>query len=422
MESIKPEDLFHELLGLGTNWQVKELIYLKGSRGEVRIIIEETDALIESLNCKEDDSCVHLYDHAPKRTWRHLNIFEHECFIECSLPRVKCRKSGKLSRVQAPWEGKIKGFTLLFEVFALTLLREMTVRAASRILGEHDTRLWRLLKGYVQEAYKDADFSETKTVGCDELSARKGHNYLSVFADLKTKQVLYATEGKDASTWDRFAEELTKHNARAEQIESVSIDMSAAYRSGAKKNCPKAKVVFDRFHVMQTIGKAVDEVRRREHRSLLRKKDKSLKKSMWLFRNNPENLDEVQTAHLNDIKKANLVTGKAYQMRLTLQDIYSLKEPTLFKKKLLAWCRWVKTYGRNKGYMFAPMISAAKSVLNHLDGIVSFAASRITNAFMEGLNSVFSAVKRKARGFRSTQNLTCMLYFVAGKLKIPSLY
>ncbi len=231
---MKPEELFHELLGLGANWRVTELVYLKGGRGEVRIVIEDTAALIESLNCKEDGSSVRLYDHSAKRTWRHLNIFEHECFIECSLPRVKCSKCGTLTTVKAPWEGKIKGFTLLFEAFALTLLREMTVNAASRILGEHDTRLWRLLKGYVQEAYQEADFSELKTVGCDELSARKGHNYLSVFADLEAKQVVYATEGKDASTWDRFAEELPKHNAKAQQIKTVSIDMSPAYKEGGQ--------------------------------------------------------------------------------------------------------------------------------------------------------------------------------------------
>jgi len=417
---MSPEKLFHELLGLGSHWRVTELEYLKGKRGEVRIVIEDEDVLFDALRCCEGSGCVRRHDHGTKRTWRHLNIFEHECFIECSLPRMKCAKCGKVTTVKAPWEGKIKGFTLLFEAFALTLLREMPVNAASRILGEHDTRLWRLLKGYVQEAYNEADFSEVKTIGCDELSARKGHNYLSVFADLESKRVVYATEGKDASTWDRFAEELPKHNAKAQQIERVSIDMSPAYKKGARDNCPDAAIVFDRFHVMQTVGKAVDKVRRREHRSLLRKGDKSLQESMWLFRNNPQNLNEDQAAHLDNIKEANLITAKAYQMRLTLQDIYNLKELTPFKKKLLAWCRWVKAYGKSKGYLFKPMVAAAKSILNHLDGIISFAESRITNAFMEGLNSVFSAVKRKARGFRSNQNLICMLYFVAGKLKIPS--
>jgi transposase len=99
--------------------------------------------------------------------------------------------------------------------------------------------------------------------------------------------VLYATEGKDASTLDRFAEEPPEHGAQAEQIEQVSIDMSPAYQKGAKKNCPDAEVVFDRFHLMQHVGKAVDEVRRREHQRLSRKGDKSLKKSMWLFRKAP---------------------------------------------------------------------------------------------------------------------------------------
>jgi transposase len=277
------------------------------------------------------------------------------------------------------------------------------------------------LEAYVSEAYEQADFSEVKVVGCDELSARKGHNYLSVFADLKAKRVLYATDGKDASTWDRFAEELPKHKASASQIEQVSIDMSPAYQKGAKKNCPDAEIVFDHFHVMQNVGKAVDEVRRREHQSLSRKGDQSLKESMWLFRKNPENLNPEQTVHLDDLKQANLLTSKAYQMRLTLQDIYNITALEPFKRKLLVWCRWVKTYGKPKAYLFKPMVAVAESILKHLDGIIAYAESRITNAFMEGLNSVFSAVKRKARGYRSNKYLICMLYFVAGKLVIPDL-
>lgn len=419
---MSPEKLFHELLGLGDQWRVQELTYLKGGRGEVRIVIEDCAALFNGACCPEDGGALRPYDHAPKRKWRHLNIFEHECYLECRLPRGKCSQCGKVITMKGPWEGKIKGFTLLFEAFALTLLREMPVNAASRIVGEHDTRLWRLLEGYVEEAHKQADFSEVNVVGCDELSARKGHNYLSVFADLEAKRVLYATEGKDAPTWDRFAGELPKHNAHARQIKQVSIDMSPPYRKGARENCPNAEIVFDRFHVMRNVGKAVDEVRRREHRSLSRKGDKSLRKSMWLFRSNPENLNEEQSVHLNNLKQANLVTSKAYQMRLTLQDIYNnIAQPILFKKKLLAWCRWIKIYAKNKAFVFKPMVIVAKSVEKHLDGIISFCQTRITNAYMEGLNSVFSAVKRRARGYRSTKNLITMLYFVAGKLAIPDL-
>lgn len=419
---MKPEKLFHELLGLGPGWTVAEVVYLEGGASEIRIVIEATPELFSSISCLEDEGSVGLYDHVKKRAWRHLNIFQHECHIECRLPRVKCRRCGKVTTLKAPWEGKIKGFTLLFEAFALTLLREMPVNAASRILGEHDTRLWRLLNAYVDEAYEQADFSETRVVGCDELSARKGRDYLSVFADMEGKRVLYATAGRDALSWDRFAQELSKHNAQAAQIDTVSIDMSAAYRKGARKNCPDARIVFDRFHVMKRVGQAVDEVRQREHRSLCKKGDQSLKNSMWLFRRNAQTLKKEQAAHLDQLTKANLLTSKAYQMRLTLQDIYALTEEMVFKRKLLAWCRWVKAYARKKGYLFEPMKKAAESVLNHLEGIITFAQTRITNAFMEGLISVFSAVKRKARGYRSNRNLITMLYFVAGKLKMPTLY
>ena len=119
-----PEKLFHELLGLGVDWSVSELHYLKNKHSEVRIVIEANESLQSVVTCAVDGSSVSRYDLAPKRTWRHLNSFEHECYIECRLPRMKCDSCGKISTVKAPWEGKIKGFTLLFEAFALTLTRD----------------------------------------------------------------------------------------------------------------------------------------------------------------------------------------------------------------------------------------------------------------------------------------------------------
>ena len=141
---MSAESLFHDLLGLGTDWRVKELTHLPGAHSEVRIVIEATDSLYENYRCPDDGSSVRRYDRAPVRKWRHLNIFQHECYLEWRLPRVKCGQCGQVKTVKGPWEGKIKGFTLLFEAFALTLLREMPVNAAARIVGEHDTRLWRL--------------------------------------------------------------------------------------------------------------------------------------------------------------------------------------------------------------------------------------------------------------------------------------
>ena len=191
------ENLFHQLLELDTNWRVKELIH---AHGKVRIVIEAAAGLCEDYRCPDDGGSVRTYDRAPVRKWHHLNISEHKCYLECRLPRMKCHHCGKVKTVKAPWEGKIKGFTLLFEAFALMLIREMPVNAAARILGEHDTRLWRLLHTYVDKAYKKADFSDTRVIGCDELSTRKGHDYLSVFSDIEKNKMLYDTGGKGTSS------------------------------------------------------------------------------------------------------------------------------------------------------------------------------------------------------------------------------
>ena len=66
------------------------------------------------------------------------------------------------------------------------------------------------------------------------------------------------------------------------------------------------------------------------------------------------------------------------------------------------------------------MVKIAQMIDRHIEGVMEHWTHRTTNAFMEGLNSVFSVVKRKAQGFRSTKNLIAMLYFTSGNLDIPA--
>jgi transposase len=65
------------------------------------------------------------------------------------------------------------------------------------------------------------------------------------------------------------------------------------------------------------------------------------------------------------------------------------------------------------------MCKAARMVEQHLEGILAHWQQGLTTAFLEGLNRLFSATKRKARGYRTSEYQIAMLYFVAGKLEIP---
>ena len=416
---MTPERMFQDLLGLGLSWEVVESRFEVES-GTVFLEIRETAKVWDLVRCPQDGGLVFCYDHTEMLTWRHLNIFQHRCEITCRLPRGKCRQCGHIFRVRPPWEGLSTHFTKEFEAFALLLMREMPVSKVAALVAETDTRLWRMLFRQVDAAYAEKDFSNICCVGVDEMSVRKGHEYISVFADLAGKSVLFATEGKDKETWLKFVEALEKHNGHRHAITEASMDMSKAYQAGVAETCRNAQVVFDKFHVIKNANEAVDKVRRAEVRLGGQGVWEALHKSQWLWRKNPENLTGQEQERLAKIQNKNLSTAKAYQMRLVLQDIYRSPDAMTAKSRFKVWCRWVRWVARfYKPSLFASMLKLAQMIENHLSGILAHWKSGLTNAFMEGLNSVFSATKRKARGYRSTTHLITMLYFVAGKLRLP---
>jgi transposase len=416
---MTPEKLFHELLGLGLNWEVTGSRF-DSANGTVFLEIRETSRVWEQVRCPKCTCEATCHDHTQELTWRHLNIFQHRCEITCRLPRGRCRKCDEVFRVRPPWEGLSKHFTKEFEAFALLLMREMPVSKVARMVGETDTRLWRMLFRQVAAAYEELDMSSVCCVGVDEMSVRKGQEYLSVFADLVKKRVLFATEGREGDTWARFVETLEKHNGHRHAITQVSMDMSTAYQKGVRENCRNAQVVFDKFHVIGQVSRAVDQVRMRELRSGGEGVWEALRQSRWLWRKNPENLNVQQQERLAEIKNKNLITAKAYQMRLVFQDIYRSADAGSARRGFKVWCRWVRWAARFcKLNLLSSMLKAAQRVEQHLKGILAHWKWGITNAFLEGLNSVFSATKRKARGYRSATYLITMLYLTAGKLRLP---
>ncbi len=195
----------------------------------------------------------------------------------------------------------------------MMMAKAMPVKSIANIVKEHDTRLWRVLNHYVHESRQESDFSAVTEVGVDETSSKRGHNYVSLFVDMKSSQVLFATEGKDASTLERFNADLEAHLGDPSNIREVCCDMSPAFISGVEKHFPEAHLTFDKFHVLKIINEAVDEVRRQEQQSR-----PELKRTRYIWLKNPKNLKENQAATLEtlQVKKLNLKTARAYHRRL----------------------------------------------------------------------------------------------------------
>lgn len=396
-------DLFQLALGLTSPWFVQGCTFQPDKR-YLEIKIDFTAGGQFACPICGQGGCK-AHDTEDKR-WRHLNFFEHRCDLVARTPRVKCEKCG-VHQVAVAWARPGSGFTLLFEAFAMVLARQMPVAAAAQIVGEHDTRLWRLIRHHVDEVRAAENWSGVKNIGIDETSRKSGHNYITVVVDMDASRVLYATEGKDAATVEAFGKELDAHKGKAEQVEEACCDMSPAFIKGLGAQFENAEITFDKFHVMKLIGAAVDEVRRQEQ-----KERPELKGSryVWLF--NPDKLkarEEEMLARLS-LPKLNLKTARAYQMRINFKQFYN-QDPVFAEDFLKRWYFWA-THSR-----LEPMIKVARTIKEHWGGVLRWFESNLTNGILEGINSLIQAAKAKARGYRSTHYLITMVYLIAGKLE-----
>lgn len=346
-----------------------------------------------------------VHDTQTKRL-RHLNFFQHECFLEVRTPRVKL-PDGRVVLVEPDWFGKLAGFTLLFEALVLAMAQQMTFAAVSRLVGCSWHRVHAICSRYVDLALVEADLSAVTAVAIDETSSRRGHNYLTIAADMKHRKVVFVTEGKDAKTVAAFAEYLAEHKAAPGQVCSVSIDMSAAFIKGVTEHLPNARITFDKFHVIAHASAAVDQMRRREQRT-----DPSLKGLRWTLLKDRDRLSEAGRADLDALitQAATKRTARAWLYREHLREILDRKQINVVSAMLKQWCGNVL---RSK---VEPMKDVARMIRKHFDGIVAWTQTRQTNGFIEALNGLFQAAKRKARGYTRFATMRTVLFLIAGKL------
>ena len=358
--------------------------------------------------CEKEECSVH---DTVEKVWRHLNFFQYKCFIHFPNPKLKCNKCG-VHLFMPPWSRPRSGFTVLFEAFVLTLVKEMPVSKIAELMDEHDTRIWRIIHFHISKAYAEKDFQTLSQIGIDETSTRKGHKYVSIFVDMVKREVVYATQGKDETTIQRFCEEITKHNSAIENIKNISMDMSPAFISGAKKYLPNASVTFDKFHIIKQLNEAIDVVRRNETAI-----NPCLKGSRYIWLKNPNNLTARQQNDLKTLSKENKHLAKAYQMKLTFQDIYrNIFDVQVAEIAIRKWLSWAV---RSR---LEPIKKFAKMIKSHYTGVLQYFKSKLTAGLTEGINSRIQEIKRRAKGFRNINYFISMIYLEAGNLRFNTIY
>ena len=351
-----------------------------------------------------------VHDTLMKR-YRHLNFFQHECFLEVRTPRVKL-PDGRVVLVEPDWFGKLSGFTLLFEALVLTMARQMSFAAVAKLTGVSWHRVHAICRYYVDLAVARADLSTVRAVAIDETSYRRGHKYLTLVADADERKVVFVTEGKDANTVARFARHLAEHKATADQIAATSIDMSPAFIKGVAEHLPKARITFDKFHVIAHASTAIDQTRRIEQRT-----DPTLKGLRWTLLKNRAHLSGESRADLDALlaQATSRRTARAWLYREHLREILGRKQINIVAAMLRQWCSNVM---HSK---VEPMKDVARLIRGHFDGILAWTKTRQTNGFLEALNGLFQAAKRKARGYTRFETMRTVIFLIAGKLDFSNL-
>ena len=334
------------------------------------------------------------------RRWRHLDLAALRVWLRYTMRRVDCPRCGVVVEL-VPWAETRSWFTYDFEEQVAYLAQ----RADKTTLSTLMRISWKTVGAIIERVlprHQSADPLDGLThIGIDELSYRRHHEYVTVIVDHVRGGVVWAHPGKNAETLNTFFKELGKE--RCARLEAVTLDMSAAYLRAVTEASPQARVIFDRFHVQRLAHDALDEVRREQVREADPEDRAALKRTRFALHKNPWNLSALETAKVAEVQKANRPLYRAYLLKETLATILDGHQVHVARRKLHEWVDWA---ARSR---LRPFCRLARTVRGHLDGILAYVATGLSNGRTEGLNGKIRAITRRSFGFHSAQSLISLI-------------
>jgi transposase len=404
---MQDKELYRYLLGLEPPWTVERVDLNVGDQ-RVDVWASHEEGL--RWSCPECGAMLPLYDHTAERVWRHLDSCQFKTFLHARPPRVDCKKHG-VRQVRLPWAEEKARFTALFERLAIEVMRACDILSAARILRISWDEAWHIMERAVCRGLKSKR-RRAKKIGVDEKTAGRGHDYVTVVNDLEKATVEYVSDGRRKESLDGYFD-LFSEKVR-QKIETIAVDIWDPYLASIREHVPQweEKVVFDRYHLMAHMIKAVDEVRKAEHRALRKVGDETLSGSKYLWLYSRENLPEKHKIRFQTLKGMHLKTARAWAIKESFRDLWWYKRIGWAMRHFKAWFFWA-THSQLK-----PVIEKARMFEKYLMQILTYFRHRVTNAVSEGINSKIETIRKKAYGFRNREHFKIAIYFHCGGLNL----
>jgi transposase len=299
----------------------------------------------------------------------------------------------------------------LFERCAIDVLRSTrNITQAREILRLSWDAVQAIQERAVQRGLSRRRIQKLRHLGIDEKSLAKRHRYVSLLIDIDHPRVLEVTPGRDQASADALWNTLPTRQKN--QIQAVAMDMWEPYMTSVQENVPQADIVHDKFHVATYLGKAVDTVRKKEHRQLQKEGEETLKGTKYLWLTTPTNWSELQREQFALLQQDHLRVGRAWAIKEAFRHFWNYSYRGAAKTFFRRWFFWA-THSR-----LPPVVDTARTLKRHLTGLLAYTKHRITNATAEGFNSLIQLIKSAARGFRNFNHYRVAILFHCGDLKL----
>jgi transposase len=404
------EEFYNNILGIESPWAVTSITRDSKTREVLaNVIFKENEPLI----CPECGKPGKLHDHR-QRQWRHLDSCNHKTLIRASIPRVACAVHG-IRQVPVVWAEKNSRFTLEFESTVILWLREDPISTVAENFGISWDQVDGIMSRAVKRGLKRRNKTEPKNIGIDETSFQKRHEYVTVILDKENDLIIDILDDRKAETLKHWFK--TQDKSDFSQVESISMDMWDPFINAVKANFQNANqlIAFDRFHVAQHFGKALDKVRAEESRtfaSSLSNNPLVRTKYQWLRNSGRTDNRTTKRKEFLSLTRMNLKTARAWRIKESAAMLWDYSYMGVAEKEWKQLLYWI-SHCRLK-----PVMAVGKMIRNYFWGILNAIRLNVNNSMLEAKNNRIQKIKRMACGFRNRKRFKNAIFFHLGGLDL----
>ena len=350
--------------------------------------------------CSHRASGIHSWT---ERKIRDLNFATARMWITCRYRKVFCAHCQGIHIEDLELFHPYLRVTTRMARYIYQLCRLMTVSEVSQHLGIDWKTVKTIDKFYLERDYGQPDVKGLRMLAVDEISVRKGHRYLTVVLDYLTGRVLFIGKKRKAKTLKRFFNQLSI--SQRKRIEAVAMDMWDPFIKAVEDKLPRAKIIFDLFHVVANFDRVIDTVRNSEYHKASNDDKPVYKGAKYLLLKNRKNIRrQSHRQQLRELLALNQVINTVMILKEKLKHLWTYRSRSWAAKALDQWCDLARSLRNRSVNTFVRMLERYRyGIINHCD-------YPIHTGKLEGVNNKIKVIKRKAYGFHDLRYFTLKIY------------